>query len=69
MLRQEECAAKRESVDGSLEAIDGAAGEGEGDRVQCQHVFALEEADLADGIILSCQARATSPVVKVSYDA
>jgi len=29
----------------------------------------LEAADLADGIILSCQARATSPVVKVSYDA
>lgn len=29
----------------------------------------LEDADLADGIILACQARATSPVVKVSYDA
>ena len=29
----------------------------------------LDDADLADGIILACQARATSPVVKVSYDA
>lgn len=29
----------------------------------------LDAADLDDGIILSCQARATSPVVKVSYDA
>ena len=29
----------------------------------------LDAADLADGIILSCQARATSPVVKVSFDA
>lgn len=29
----------------------------------------LDQADLDDGIILSCQARATSPAVKVSYDA
>jgi 3-ketosteroid 9alpha-monooxygenase subunit B len=29
----------------------------------------LDAADLAEGLILACQARATSPVVKVSYDA
>lgn len=29
----------------------------------------LDDVDLADGIILACQARATSPVVKVSYEA
>jgi 3-ketosteroid 9alpha-monooxygenase subunit B len=29
----------------------------------------LDRADLDDGIVLACQARATSPVVKVSYDA
>lgn len=37
--------------------------------VELEHNEVLDEADLADGIILSCQARATSAVVKVSYDA
>ena len=37
--------------------------------VDLEHNEVLEQADLDDGIILSCQARATSPVVKVSYDA
>ncbi|MCD6639414.1 MAG: ferredoxin--NADP reductase [Nocardioides sp.] len=37
--------------------------------VELERNEVLEEADLADGIILSCQARATAPVVKVSYDA
>lgn len=37
--------------------------------VELEHNEVLNEADLADGIILSCQARATSAVVKVSYDA
>jgi 3-ketosteroid 9alpha-monooxygenase subunit B len=37
--------------------------------VELEHNDVLDEADLADGIILSCQARATSAVVKVSYDA
>src|SRR6478735_1101197 len=36
--------------------------------VDLEHNEVLDEADLAAGIILSCQARATSPVVKVSYD-
>ena len=37
--------------------------------VELERNEVLDEADLADGIILSCQARATSGVVKVSYDA
>lgn len=37
--------------------------------VELEHNEVLEAADLAAGIILACQARATSPVVKVSYDA
>lgn len=37
--------------------------------VELEHNEVLDEVDLADGIILSCQARATSAVVKVSYDA
>jgi 3-ketosteroid 9alpha-monooxygenase subunit B len=37
--------------------------------VELDHNEVLDEVDLADGIILSCQARATSAVVKVSYDA
>ncbi len=37
--------------------------------VELERNEVLEDADLADGIILSCQARATSAVVKVSYDA
>lgn len=37
--------------------------------VELEHNEVLDEVDLAEGIILSCQARATSPVVKVSYDA
>ena len=37
--------------------------------VELERNEVLQEADLADGIILSCQARATSAVVKVSYDA
>ena len=37
--------------------------------VELERNEVLEDADLADGIILACQARATSPVVKVSYDA
>ncbi|MDF1604112.1 ferredoxin--NADP reductase [Nocardioides sp. YIM 152315] len=37
--------------------------------VELEHNEVLDDADLADGLILSCQARATSPVVKVSYDA
>jgi 3-ketosteroid 9alpha-monooxygenase subunit B len=37
--------------------------------VELDHNEVLDEADLADGLILSCQARATSPVVKISYDA
>jgi 3-ketosteroid 9alpha-monooxygenase subunit B len=37
--------------------------------VELEHNEVLDQADLDDGIILSCQARATSPVVKVSYDA
>ncbi len=37
--------------------------------VALDHNEVLDDVDLADGIILACQARATSPVVKVSYDA
>jgi 3-ketosteroid 9alpha-monooxygenase subunit B len=37
--------------------------------VELEHNEVLDAVDLADGIILSCQARATSAVVKVSYDA
>ena len=37
--------------------------------VELDHNEVLDDVDLADGIILACQARATSPVVKVSYDA
>ena len=37
--------------------------------VELEHNEVLDEVDLAEGIILSCQARATSAVVKVSYDA
>jgi 3-ketosteroid 9alpha-monooxygenase subunit B len=37
--------------------------------VELEHNEVLDETDLADGLILSCQARATSAVVKVSYDA
>lgn len=36
--------------------------------VDLVHNEVLDKVDLADGIILSCQARATSPVVKVSFD-
>lgn len=37
--------------------------------VELERNEVLDDADLADGLILACQARATSPVVKVSYDA
>lgn len=37
--------------------------------VELEHNEVLDEVDLAEGLILSCQARATSAVVKVSYDA
>lgn len=37
--------------------------------VDLDHNEVLDAADLADGLILACQARATSPVVRVSYDA
>lgn len=37
--------------------------------VDLVHNEVLDKVDLDDGIILSCQARATSPVVKVSFDA
>jgi len=37
--------------------------------VELEHNEVLDKADLADGLILSCQARATSAVVKISYDA
>ncbi|MDN4172176.1 2Fe-2S iron-sulfur cluster-binding protein [Nocardioides sp. SOB77] len=37
--------------------------------VELEYNEVLDQADLDDGIVLSCQARATSPVVKVSYDA
>ncbi len=36
--------------------------------VELDHNEVLDDVDLADGIILACQARATSPVVKISYD-
>ena len=37
--------------------------------VDLEHNEVLDQVDLDEGIILPCQARATSPVVKVSYDA
>ncbi|WP_244928814.1 ferredoxin--NADP reductase [Nocardioides sp. W7] len=37
--------------------------------VELEHNEVLDEVDLAEGLILSCQALATSPVVKVSFDA
>lgn len=36
--------------------------------VELDHNEVLDATDLAEGLILSCQARATSPVVKVSFD-
>ena len=36
--------------------------------VELVHNEVLDKVDLEDGIILSCQARATSPVIKVSFD-
>lgn len=37
--------------------------------VELEHNEVLDKVDLEDGIILSCQARATSPVIKVTFDA
>lgn len=37
--------------------------------VELEHNEVLDKIDLEDGIILSCQARATSPVIKVTFDA
>lgn len=37
--------------------------------VDLEHNEVLDAQDLAEGIILSCQARATTPSVKVSFDA
>ncbi len=37
--------------------------------VELEHNEVLDKIDLEEGIILSCQARATSPVVKVTFDA
>ena len=37
--------------------------------VELEHNEVLDQVDLDEGIILSCQAKATSPVVKVSFDA
>lgn len=36
--------------------------------VELVHNEVLDKVDLEEGIILSCQARATSPVIKVSFD-
>ena len=30
--------------------------------------FTLEAAEVAQGFVLSCQARATTPVVRISFD-
>lgn len=37
--------------------------------VDLDHNEVLDDADLADGLILACRARATSPLVRISYDA
>jgi 3-ketosteroid 9alpha-monooxygenase subunit B len=51
--------------EGACSACDCVLQEG---AVDLDHNEVLDPEDLADGIILSCQARATSAVVKVSYD-
>ena len=37
--------------------------------VAMEHNFALSQADLASGYVLTCQAHPTTPTVSIDYDA